>query len=53
MRDPLTTVELIKTGLDLREKDQALDGVVNRRVRRKLAEGFDHPVTGNLNGHLV
>ena len=44
MRKELAGLGLRQAALDLREKDQPLDSVFERRVRREFGDGGKHPL---------
>lgn len=51
MRNALTPIELLKTGLDPGEEHEAFDGFVYTCVGRKVAQRVDDAVAGQLSGH--
>lgn len=53
MRDALTSIQLLKTGLDPGEKHEAFDGFVYTCVGRKVAQCVDDAVACQLSGHTT
>ena len=52
MGNAFPAIEFCKPSLDLREKHQALDGIVNGRIRREFPQGLDHSVARICGRHF-
>jgi hypothetical protein len=52
VRYTFASIQFGKSSLDLGEKDQALNGIVNGRVRGEFPQGLDHPVARICGGHF-
>jgi len=44
VRYAFAPIELGESSVNLGEKHQALDGIINGRIRGEFPKGFDHPI---------
>lgn len=52
VRDAFTAIEFFESSLDFGEEYQALDGIVNGRVRRKFPQSLYHSVARICGSHV-